>query len=110
MEISLTLLFVGTVLALNKRAIRAFDRMRVFVPAFCLLILSAVGALADGSVSLLHTFAPLAPAGCYPWSTLIQAADGNFYGTAASGGPFGAGNIFQVTPSGILTPMYSFTK
>jgi uncharacterized repeat protein (TIGR03803 family) len=84
--------------------------MRWLVPAYCFLILSAVGARADGSVSLLHTFAPLAPAGCYPWSTLIQAADGNFYGTAVSGGPFDAGNIFQVTPSGILTPMYSFTN
>lgn len=83
---------------------------RIGVSALCFLILWAFGALADGPVSLLHTFAPLAPAGCYPWSTLIQAADGNFYGTAASGGPFGAGNIFRVTPSGILTPMYSFTN
>jgi uncharacterized repeat protein (TIGR03803 family) len=84
--------------------------LRTFVLAIGFCILSAFAARADATVSLLHTFGPLAPYGAFPWSTLIQGANGNFYGTAASGGQFGAGNIFQVTPSGILTVMYAFTN
>jgi uncharacterized repeat protein (TIGR03803 family) len=41
---------------------------------------------------------------------LIQATDGNFYGTAFSGGTGdeAAGVIFQFTPAGALTVLYSF--
>ena len=60
--------------------------------------------------TLLHTFGPPAPDGAYPWSTLVQGADGNFYGTTAAGGQFDAGNIFRVTLSGNLTPIYTFTN
>jgi len=37
-----------------------------------------------------------------PWASLIQATDGNFYGTTAEGGAFGFGVVFRVsaTPSG----------
>jgi uncharacterized repeat protein (TIGR03803 family) len=66
-------------------------------------------ALADGTVSVLHSFAPLAAAGAYPWSTLVQGGDGSFYGTASSGGAFSAGVVFRVTSGGALTPLYSFT-
>ena len=77
--------------------------LRTIVLAIGSCLLSAFAARAETTVSLLHTFAPLAPDGAYPWSTLIQGADGNFYGMAASGGQLGSGNIFQVAPSGILT-------
>jgi hypothetical protein len=49
----------------------------------------------------------------------MQAADGNFYGTAAgdsSGGVFNhppqmhnAGIFFRLTPAGVFTTLYSFT-
>ncbi len=48
-------------------------------------------------------------AGIYPQSDLIQANDGNFYGTAAQGGTNNLGTFFQVTPAGVLTTLYSFT-
>src|SRR5271154_712857 len=42
-----------------------------------------------------------------PWATLLQANDGNFYGTAYGGGntacPLGCGTIFKITPQGKLT-------
>jgi uncharacterized repeat protein (TIGR03803 family) len=45
-------------------------------------------------------------------STLIQATDGNFYGTTYGGGVVdGAGangTIFKITPSGTLTTLYAF--
>jgi uncharacterized repeat protein (TIGR03803 family) len=52
------------------------------------------------------------------WSTVTQGSDGNFYGTAATGGPFnpacstnltGCGLLFKMTPSGALTVLYTFT-
>ena len=39
--------------------------------------------------------------------TLLQASDGNFYGTAA-GGASGEGAVFKMTPSGGLTTLCSF--
>ena len=46
--------------------------------------------------------------GIIPASGMIQATNGNFYGTTLYGGTSGWGNIFQITPSGVLTSMYSF--
>jgi uncharacterized repeat protein (TIGR03803 family) len=55
--------------------------------------------------------------GAYPAASLIQAADGNFYGTAESGGNSGpcfvldlegCGTVFKVTPAGTLTTLYLF--
>lgn len=38
---------------------------------------------------------------------LVQASDGNFYGTAG-GGSYGEGTVFKITSSGTLTTVYSF--
>ena len=40
---------------------------------------------------------------------LIQASDGNFYGTTQGGGAIQEGTVFKVTPGGALTTLYSFT-
>jgi len=42
--------------------------------------------------------------------SLIQASDGNFYGTTFHGGPNGAGEVFRITPGGVLTVLYGFTN
>src|SRR3569833_1349641 len=39
---------------------------------------------------------------------LVQAPDGNFYGTTKKGGAFGTGTIFRLTPTGVLTTLHSF--
>jgi uncharacterized repeat protein (TIGR03803 family) len=51
-----------------------------------------------------------AASGFYPQSPLIQATDGNFYGTTSRGGANypGFGTIFKVTPTGTLTVLHSF--
>ena len=41
-------------------------------------------------------------------SGLIQAANGNFYGTTFYGGANGEGTVFEITPSGSFTSLYSF--
>ena len=39
---------------------------------------------------------------------LVQGSDGNFYGVTPSGGANDYGTVFQVTPSGTLTTLFSF--
>jgi uncharacterized repeat protein (TIGR03803 family) len=46
--------------------------------------------------------------GYYPLSGLVQATNGEFYGTMPSGGANGTGTVFKITPSGALTTLYSF--
>ena len=42
-----------------------------------------------------------------PEAALVQATDGNLYGTTFLGGAKGYGTIFKITPSGTLTTLYS---
>jgi len=63
-----------------------------------------------GTLTTLYSFC--SPSVCTngdnPFAPLIQATDGNFYGTTYYGGTNGAGTIFKITPSGTLTTLYSF--
>ena len=43
-----------------------------------------------------------------PQGSLVQATDGNLYGTTYGGGANGAGTVFKITESGTLTTLYSF--
>jgi uncharacterized repeat protein (TIGR03803 family) len=46
--------------------------------------------------------------GANPFGALVQATDGDFYGTPYYGGTNGYGTIFKISPSGTLTTLYSF--
>jgi uncharacterized repeat protein (TIGR03803 family) len=46
--------------------------------------------------------------GDWPQAGLTQGTDGNFYGTTSIAGKNGGGTLFQVTPAGSVTPLYSF--
>jgi uncharacterized repeat protein (TIGR03803 family) len=46
--------------------------------------------------------------GSYPKAALLQASDGNLYGTTDEGGSRDDGTIFKVTAAGKLTTLYSF--
>jgi uncharacterized repeat protein (TIGR03803 family) len=46
--------------------------------------------------------------GAAPESGLIQATDGNFYGTTLLGGSANNGTVFKMTPEGAITLLYSF--
>src|ERR1700728_344009 len=46
--------------------------------------------------------------GAKPHAGLLQATDGNFYGTTVDGGANANGTVFKITPSGTLTTLYSF--
>jgi uncharacterized repeat protein (TIGR03803 family) len=45
--------------------------------------------------------------GAQPYAGVIQATDGNFYGTTYSGGAWGGGTIYKITSQGTLTVVYS---
>jgi uncharacterized repeat protein (TIGR03803 family) len=55
----------------------------------------------DGALTTLHNFVPRAGAGLSPQSGLVQASDGNLYGTTGE-------TIFSITTTGTLTTLYRF--
>ena len=65
-----------------------------------------------GDFTVLHQFTgshPTGPTdGAQPFGEMILASDGNFYGTTSGGGTGGLGTIFQLTPAGVYTTVYSF--
>jgi uncharacterized repeat protein (TIGR03803 family) len=63
-----------------------------------------------GTLTTLYTFCSQANCtdGAVPETGLIQASDGNFYGTTWAGGTAGFGTVFKLTPSGTLTTLHSF--
>jgi uncharacterized repeat protein (TIGR03803 family) len=65
---------------------------------------------AEGALTTLYSFCSKAECadGIGPESGLIQASDGNFYGTTYEGGAHGVGTIFEITSGGTLTTLHSF--
>jgi uncharacterized repeat protein (TIGR03803 family) len=61
----------------------------------------------DGVESVLYAFDKGANGG-QPGAQLLQGSDGNFYGTTLVGGAYGFGTLFEITPAGVLTTLYSF--
>ena len=67
----------------------------------------------SGKLKTLHRFQRTD--GLYPYAGLVQATNGNFYGTTTEGGAnttdcggFGCGTVFKITPSGKLKTLYNF--
>jgi uncharacterized repeat protein (TIGR03803 family) len=65
----------------------------------------------SGTLTTLYTFCSQSSCvdGAYPYQALIQATDGNFYGTTNGGGGtnFG-GTVFKITPDGVLATLHTF--
>src|ERR1700730_1697177 len=96
--------------------------LRRFLPQLAASMLLALFlAVASAQTTLIHGFnAPTLPVfatltnfdgtngASAAETSLIQGADGNFYGVAEVGGANSAGTVFRVTPSGVLTTLYTF--
>ncbi|MFZ0311774.1 MAG: choice-of-anchor tandem repeat GloVer-containing protein [Candidatus Korobacteraceae bacterium] len=61
-----------------------------------------------GTLTTLHDFAGHPADGADPQAGLVQASDGNFYGTTSQGGANNLGTVFKITPTGTLTMLHSF--
>src|SRR5271166_2184765 len=80
----------------------------------CMFCAAAVIASPAQTLSTLYSFCSQANCadGEYPLGLLVQASDGNFYGTTfnyGGGGQGGGGTVFKLTSSGTLTVLHSFT-
>jgi uncharacterized repeat protein (TIGR03803 family) len=64
----------------------------------------------EGNLTTLYTFCSQVSCtdGGAPLGGLIEANDGNFYGTTYSEGFNSAGTVFRITPQGALTTLYNF--
>ncbi|HZR18011.1 MAG TPA: choice-of-anchor tandem repeat GloVer-containing protein [Verrucomicrobiae bacterium] len=47
--------------------------------------------------------------GANPVAPLVQASDGNFYGTTRSGGRYTNGTVFKINGNGVLSSLHSFS-
>jgi uncharacterized repeat protein (TIGR03803 family) len=56
-----------------------------------------------GTLTTLYSFGSQATDGQNPYGQLVQATDGNFYGTTKVGGTNGQGTVFKITPGETLT-------
>lgn len=63
---------------------------------------------AEGGGGDLYVFSSSGTNGADPVGGLVEAADGDFYGTTQNGGVYNWGTIFKITSAGILTTLHSF--
>lgn len=73
----------------------------------CLTISVTASAQTEG---ILYDFCTLSACsdGQYPEVQLVEDSQGNFYGTTYQGGAHNGGTVFQLSPSGAFTVLYSF--
>jgi uncharacterized repeat protein (TIGR03803 family) len=62
----------------------------------------------SGVLTPLHTFTG-GNDGAFPLGTLVQASDGNLYGTASEGSTNDSGSLFRFSLSGVMTILHDFT-
>jgi uncharacterized repeat protein (TIGR03803 family) len=72
------------------------------------LVFPAFGIRAGVAVDSLYSF-PSSSFPIYFYGTLVQASDGNLYGTSEYGGPDTSGSVFKISTNGAPNPLYSFT-
>ena len=81
--------------------------LKVACILFSFCVASAIASSAQ-VLTTLHSFAGSPSDGSEPLAGLVQANDGNLYGTTWQGGAYGDGVVFKITPSGTLATLYNF--
>jgi uncharacterized repeat protein (TIGR03803 family) len=90
-----------------KRIVKVLGKLEWANKAYAVLVLLATAiALPAQTFTTLHSFD--GTDGDSPRAGLVQATNGDFYGTTYSGGNQNTGTLFKITPSGTLTTLYSF--
>lgn len=62
-----------------------------------------------GKLTVLHSFSNQAGDGTYPFAGVVLDSQGNLWGTTSYGGTYNRGIVFELTPAGTESFIYSFT-
>ncbi len=82
---------------------------RSLMLAFAMALVAFASPSAQSQTfSVVHTFTGGSDGG-NPQAGLVLGTEGNFYGTASSGGQYGAGDVYEMSSTGAVTVLYSFT-
>ena len=76
------------------------------VSVLCGVILSGAIAISAQTLTTLYSFH--GSDGSNPYAGLMQANNGNLYGTTSAGGANSDGTVFEITTSGTLTTLHNF--
>ena len=92
---------------------RAARILRIFVAFTPLVLAGQPGNASAQTLTILRLFGGRRYDGVGPRAGLVQANDGNFYGTTYEGGTSGncsegCGTVFRISASGSYTSLYSF--
>lgn len=95
----------------HTAAFGGFLILTTFIGFFCVATLAQ--QTTTPAITALFKFicnGNLCSNGFFPKGKLVQAHNGNFYGATSSGGTThgSGGTIFQITPTGVLTTLFSF--
>src|ERR1017187_9383834 len=97
-----------------KRTVNVLSKLNWGTRACAVLVLCTTTAIALPAqvvtLTTLHRFCSQSGCtdGAYSYAVLVQATNGNLYGTTAQGGTNGSGTVFKITPGGTLTTLHSF--
>ena len=94
--------------ASTKRIVSALGKLNWGKKAYAVFVLCAMTTIALPAQTFTTLYRFDYTDGADPEAALVQATDGDFYGTTAYGGAKGDGTVFKVTSSGTLTTLYSF--
>ena len=85
-------------------------RSRAVLEAFAILLIAVFPRPGvSQTFTVLHAFVA-GPDGAAPYGGLVRDRAGNFYGTTSTGGTFGNGTIYKITPSGQEKILHRFIK
>ena len=94
---------------MNKPVYVGLPMVRSLCPIIVAILLVLAGRSTNAqTVTNLHSFGSSPSDGKNPYAGLVQGSDGNFYGTAVSGGTNNNGTMFRISPSGNYTNFHIF--
>jgi uncharacterized repeat protein (TIGR03803 family) len=88
-------------------SMKKFSLLKTAGTAFAFWIAASIASPAQTTFKTVNFNGSIGGASPY-FTSLIQGTNGNIYGTAPGGGTYDNGTIFQMTPAGVLTNVYSF--
>lgn len=91
--------------SLKRGVVNQMKSSRAACIVFMFCVVTTIGSSAQ-TLKTLNSFDNTN--GAYPFAGLVQATDGNFYGTTYNGGSENEGVVFKITPGGTLTTLYNF--